>query len=108
MTESCQHARIRSFTRYATRVGHPTVPNAGAEHISGGASVGTHLGAVLLGTWTAEIAMPESELVVERQDAILTVTFNRPAERNALSQAMLEGLKDTFTSLNADQDVRVV
>ena len=52
--------------------------------------------------------MGESELLLDRRDAVLTITFNRPAERNALSRMMLEGLTDVFTNVNTDEGTRVV
>ena len=52
--------------------------------------------------------MPEPELLVERRGSIATVTFNRPAQRNALSQGMVEGLRETFAAVATEQDVRVV
>ena len=52
--------------------------------------------------------MPEPELLVEQRGAIATVTFNRPAQRNALSQGMLDGLRDAFRSFAPEGDLRVV
>ena len=52
--------------------------------------------------------MSEPELLVERQGPIASVTFNRPAQRNALSQAMLDGLREAFGGLAAEPELRVV
>ena len=52
--------------------------------------------------------MPESELLVERRGAVATVTFNRPAQRNALSRRVLDGLRDAFGAFATEQDPRVV
>src|SRR5215212_334590 len=52
--------------------------------------------------------MPEPELLVERRGAIATVTFNRPPQRNALSQAMLDGLREAFTGFGAEPGLRAV
>jgi enoyl-CoA hydratase/carnithine racemase len=53
--------------------------------------------------------LSDAELLVERRGPIATVTFNRPAQRNALTLNMLEGLRRFFaeTALDA-QDLRVV
>ena len=51
----------------------------------------------------------ENELVLlSRADGIATMTLNRPAARNALSQAMLEAIADAIDSVNGDDDLRVV
>jgi enoyl-CoA hydratase/carnithine racemase len=51
---------------------------------------------------------PSSELLVERQSHILTVTFNRPAQRNAMTWAMYDGLYAACERADADEDVRVL
>jgi len=45
---------------------------------------------------------------VEREDAIATVTMDRPDRRNAISIAMLEQLQHAFGELGADESVRVI
>ena len=52
--------------------------------------------------------MSAPELLVERRGPIHTLTFNRPQQRNALSQGMLEGIQQFFAGLTADGDARVV
>ncbi|MDT7950817.1 MAG: enoyl-CoA hydratase [Acetobacteraceae bacterium] len=47
-------------------------------------------------------------LLSEVRDGILTVTLNRPASRNALSQAMLSALEDMLESVAADPAIRVL
>ena len=46
-------------------------------------------------------------LLVDKSDGVLRVTLNRPDQRNALSQALLSRLADTFGAYAADGDVRV-
>jgi enoyl-CoA hydratase len=52
--------------------------------------------------------LTESEIVVERDRWIATITLNRPAKRNALTRAMLERLVEEFDRLDAEPDLRVV
>jgi enoyl-CoA hydratase len=47
-------------------------------------------------------------LLYEKRDHIATVTLNRPAQRNALSIALVERLHEIWSSVDADPDVRVV
>jgi methylglutaconyl-CoA hydratase len=49
-----------------------------------------------------------SALDVTRSGAVVTVTLDRPDRRNALDPALLDALADGFTSLAADDDVRVI
>jgi enoyl-CoA hydratase len=53
--------------------------------------------------------MAEAELTVERSGAVATVVLQRPARRNALTWAMLEGLRRLFgDELPADSSLRAV
>jgi 2-(1,2-epoxy-1,2-dihydrophenyl)acetyl-CoA isomerase len=47
-------------------------------------------------------------LLVEKSGGIATVTFNRPAVKNALSFAMCRELTEFFRSLNGDGNIKVV
>src|SRR4051812_5518354 len=47
-------------------------------------------------------------LLVERNGAVATVTFNRPQVRNALNAETLEALRRTMLDLKKDEDVRAV
>mgnify|MGYP001545365605 FL=1 len=47
-------------------------------------------------------------LLVERQDAVAVVTFNRPEAMNALSKALRAALQQAFVELDADRNVRVI
>ena len=42
------------------------------------------------------------------ENHVATLTLNRPASRNALSEAMLDALGDQLTEIDADEDVHVV
>ena len=52
--------------------------------------------------------MTEPCLLREDKDGIATLTLNRPAALNALSDAMLAALKSAFATLAEDASVRVV
>lgn len=47
-------------------------------------------------------------LVVERAGGVATVTLNRPGARNALSAALVLGLRDALAELDADEEVGAV
>jgi enoyl-CoA hydratase/carnithine racemase len=48
------------------------------------------------------------EVLAQIDDAVATLTLNRPEKRNAMSAAMLQELSDAFDRLDADDRVRVV
>ncbi|MDG2025502.1 MAG: enoyl-CoA hydratase/isomerase family protein [Acidimicrobiales bacterium] len=48
------------------------------------------------------------EILIERDDAVATITLNRPDALNAITPDMLGTLGDTLESLAADDGVRVV
>jgi enoyl-CoA hydratase/carnithine racemase len=50
----------------------------------------------------------EPELLVDAADGVLTVTFNRPRQRNAMTWGMYEGLYDACERADADDDIRVM
>lgn len=52
--------------------------------------------------------MTTSELLVGRDGPVLTVTFNRPLQRNAMTWAMYEGLYDACEQADGDPAVRVM
>jgi enoyl-CoA hydratase len=52
-------------------------------------------------------AVTEPHLLVERDGPIVTVTMNRPAQRNALSSEMVVRMADAWAELNDDESVRV-
>jgi enoyl-CoA hydratase/carnithine racemase len=51
--------------------------------------------------------MPD-EILTEIVDGVATVTLNRPEKRNAMSSALLRGLRTAFDELDEDARVRVV
>jgi enoyl-CoA hydratase/carnithine racemase len=50
----------------------------------------------------------EPELLVESGGGVLTVTFNRPRQRNAMTWGMYEGLYEGCERADADDDIRVM
>jgi enoyl-CoA hydratase/carnithine racemase len=48
------------------------------------------------------------EILIERDGPILTLTFNRPAARNALTWGMYERLTETCEEVDADDAIRVL
>ncbi len=51
---------------------------------------------------------PADELMVERKDAVVWITFNRPQARNALTWNMYSRLEAACHDINADRTVRAV
>lgn len=47
-------------------------------------------------------------VLVERRDAVATVTINRPDRRNSLNAAVKDALRDALAEVAADPDVRAV
>jgi len=52
--------------------------------------------------------MPETKLLLEKDGAIATITFNNPKALNALTVEIFEGLTRLLDDLERDEDVRVV
>ncbi|MEU8251384.1 enoyl-CoA hydratase/isomerase family protein [Nonomuraea sp. NPDC048916] len=52
--------------------------------------------------------MNTTELLVEDDGAVLTVTFNRPPQRNAMTWAMYDGLVQACDRADSDDDIRVM
>ncbi len=52
--------------------------------------------------------MDEPELLVESDGGVLTVTFNRPRQRNAMTWGMYEGLYEACEKADGDDDIRVM
>jgi enoyl-CoA hydratase/carnithine racemase len=50
----------------------------------------------------------QSEVLVDRKDAVVTLTFNRPEARNAMTWNMYERLYQTAEEVDADDSVRVL
>ncbi|MBZ4016014.1 enoyl-CoA hydratase/isomerase family protein [Streptomyces purpurogeneiscleroticus] len=56
----------------------------------------------------SEAPAADDELLVARQGAVLTVTFNRPAQHNAMTWQMYEGLREACERADADDGIRVM
>jgi methylglutaconyl-CoA hydratase len=52
--------------------------------------------------------MPDPILEIEKNGPAATVWMNRPAVHNALNEAMIDQLSETFLDLGEDRDVRVI
>jgi len=52
--------------------------------------------------------MPDSILLLEKDAAIATITFNNPKALNALTLEIFEGLEALFDDLESDTEVRVI
>jgi enoyl-CoA hydratase/carnithine racemase len=50
----------------------------------------------------------EPELLVESEGGVLTLTFNRPRQRNAMTWGMYEGLYEACERADADDEIRVM
>lgn len=48
------------------------------------------------------------ELLIQKADSTLTVTFNRPRQRNAMTWAMYRGLQEACERADADEEIRVM
>ena len=53
-------------------------------------------------------AATSEHVIVERDGAIVTLTFNRPEARNAMTWDMYQRLYDTCEEVDADDTVRVL
>ncbi|HEY7917718.1 MAG TPA: enoyl-CoA hydratase-related protein [Acidimicrobiales bacterium] len=51
---------------------------------------------------------PTTDLLVDRRGAVLTLTINRPARRNAMTWEVIGGLREQLARAKADPGVRVV
>ncbi len=48
------------------------------------------------------------ELVIEQRDGVLSITINRPEKRNAMNTVVVQGIMETFTSIEDSRDIRAV
>lgn len=48
------------------------------------------------------------EILIKRDDAVLEIRFNRPAKKNAITNAMYGAMADAFESADADRSVRAI
>src|SRR4051794_37936305 len=51
---------------------------------------------------------PYEQILVSVDDAILTLTLNRPDKLNAFTGRMMHEMIDVFTKVNADDEVRAI
>jgi 2-(1,2-epoxy-1,2-dihydrophenyl)acetyl-CoA isomerase len=51
---------------------------------------------------------PDDELLIERDGAVVTLTFNRPDSLNSLNRSLKGTLRDTLAELDADPTCRAV
>ena len=49
-----------------------------------------------------------NEVLVEVDGAVATVTLNRPERRNAISGALLTGLRESLAELQAQTEIRAI
>jgi enoyl-CoA hydratase len=47
-------------------------------------------------------------ILIEKQDALATITINRPTKLNALNKATIQELHDAFKTLNEDRSVKAI
>lgn len=52
--------------------------------------------------------MSQSPLLCERQNGVLTLTFNRPGKKNALTKAMYSAMTEALQQAQTDPEIRVV
>jgi len=52
--------------------------------------------------------MAYKTIMLDKQDKIATITFNRPDQMNVLDLVMREELKDAFADVSDDRDIKVV
>jgi methylglutaconyl-CoA hydratase len=49
-----------------------------------------------------------SEIIINLEDAVFTITLNRPEKRNALNDALIGDLKDALRQADADETLRTI
>lgn len=49
-----------------------------------------------------------SEILIGKENSILTITLNRPEKRNALNDALINSLKDALREADKDSDLRAI
>ena len=52
--------------------------------------------------------MSYENILVTQENAVATITINRPSKLNALNKATIEELSAAFTSLNNDEAVKAI
>src|ERR1044072_3070654 len=49
-----------------------------------------------------------SEIIVETENSIATITLNRPEKRNALNDALINTLKNPLSEANKNEELRAI
>lgn len=49
-----------------------------------------------------------SDILETKEGGVLTIRFNRPEKKNAITQAMYRAIADAFTQANGDDEIRAV
>src|SRR5438132_1090545 len=49
-----------------------------------------------------------SEIIVETENSVQTITLNRPEKRNALNDALIKALKDALADADRNENLRAV
>jgi len=49
-----------------------------------------------------------SEIIVETENSVQTITLNRPEKRNALNDALINALKNALSEANKDENLRAI
>lgn len=49
-----------------------------------------------------------SEIIVNQENAVLTITLNRPEKRNALNDALITALKNALSEANKNENLRAI
>jgi methylglutaconyl-CoA hydratase len=57
---------------------------------------------------TQATATPFNDLLIERKDNVVRITINRPQRRNALTDAVLIGMRNAFVEVAGDPSIRAV
>lgn len=52
--------------------------------------------------------LPDGQLIVERNDSVLSVTLDRPQARNAINRALRDQLSEAFSVANLDPQIRSI
>jgi enoyl-CoA hydratase/carnithine racemase len=51
---------------------------------------------------------PNNTILIEKDEHVAWLAINRPSQMNAMSMAMIKGLRDAIRELESDDDVRVI
>ena len=51
--------------------------------------------------------MSDTEVIIDVEDGVMTITMNRPEAKNAMNKSMSEGISAAIDQFEADSDIRV-